>query len=108
MAFLIPIGTALGVGGGGMAAGVAGGVAVAGAAASVATAATSIISATNKSKIPGAEKLPDMPTPANSLLQAQQDADNRRRASILSGGNTQLTPMGMLQPQGQRRTLLGE
>jgi hypothetical protein len=105
MGALVSIGTAMGVTGAG--AGLAGGLAVAGTVATVAGAGVSIASAVNQPKPLKGTELPNMPTPANSLLQAQQDADSRRRASILSGGQTQLTPMNMLQPTGIRRTLLG-
>ena len=108
MGFLIPIGTALGVGGGGTAAGIAGGLAVASAAVGVASGIKGLTSGG-----PGSPDAPGflgkIPTPGDSAKKAAEELKRRRRISLISGGQTKTIGEKLI-PEANiaRKSLIGE
>ena len=63
----------------------------------------------SRQKMPEAPPMPKTPNPQDSLAQAQQDADERRKVIAAAGGKTDITSGGgMLKPADIKlHTLLG-
>lgn len=94
MAFLAPLGAAF--------------AAAAPTVAAVAGTAAAVKSMTDKPKAPSIAAPPVAPTPQASLLKAQEQANQRRKVSLLSGGQTNLTRgTATLKPEDIGKPTLG-
>ena len=116
MPFLIPIGTALGVGGAGTAAAVAGGAAVAAVGAGIGTSVYSSQAQANQAKKSAAHQADLTKQAQDKMAKAESTAASqaaesirRRQASMTRSKSIYTSPLGIqTQAQTARKALLGE